>query len=155
MKLQYVALNSFLREKVADAAVYSRSVSIALGVALGRSVPLPSEAPANASSYFSQNLQVSVERAAAEFNENIVIDFDLAASVARSVWLVRLGLVHPTAMIELPNDDTPGDWLVALSGGGFTLSRDVYDFVNANRECVFVMANRIAATMAGGNEERR
>lgn len=155
MKIKFVALNTFLSEKVADASQFGRATSIALGICLGRATPLPENPPASAERFYSEAVQSIVERAAADFNEHIVIDLDLACQVARSIWVMRCNFLHPSQMIELPQADTPGDWMVGLSAAGFTMSRDVYDYVCANRDCIYVMANRIAATMAEGDEERR
>jgi hypothetical protein len=155
MKLKFIELNTFLKGRVADSSQYSRAVAIALGVALGRNAPMPSSMPVLARMFYAENLQAGVERACADFNENILVDLDLAANTARSIWLVRAGLCHPSPMIDVPEAGTPGDALVALSGAGFTLSRDVYDYIAANQEVIFVMANRITAALSPQEEERR
>ncbi len=146
-QIKYSALSDFLKLKVADPGIFSKTVSMALGVALARNAPMPTEAPEFPRRFYSEQVQISVERAAAEFNENIVIDMDLAAQVARSYWLVRCGLCHPAPFIDMPEAQTPGDFVVGLSNAGFTLDANTYTFMNANREMLYVMVNRITAVM--------
>lgn len=155
MKIKYVALNSFLKEKVSDSAQFSRAASVALGLALGRCEPVPANLSALPREFYLSNIQPSVERQAADFNENIVIDLNLAEQVARSVWLIRAGFVHPEPMIDVPEAQTPGDVFTAMSGAAHTLSADLMGFMEANRAALFVMANRITATLCEDSEERR
>jgi hypothetical protein len=155
MKVSYVNLQALFREKVADSAQLKHTVSIALGLALGRNAPMPASMPELARSYYAENIQANIDRAAAEFNENIVIDFDLVGQLARSTWLIRAGLCHPTAMVDACEAATPGDIFTQMSNESHTLSGEVYAFMNSNREVLFVMMNRIIHVMTGPEEERR
>ena len=146
-KVKYFTLNNFLKLKVGDPNLFSRSVSIALGLALARSAPLPASKPDSATLTYSATAKRTIESAAAEFNENIVIDLDLCGAVARSVWLMRCGTTFPTPFIDLPEVGTPGDFFSSMSNAGFTMDPSTYEFINANKAAIFVMANRIWATM--------
>lgn len=151
-KVKYSTLNSFLKLKVSDPAIFARSVSLALGVALARNAPLPTTRPESPRSYYGETVQMGIERAAAEFNENIVIDLDLTWQVARSLWLMRCGMTLPSPYIDLPETNTPGDFFAGLSNAGFTMDPTTYAFLDANRVVIYVMANRISATMNEGNQ---
>lgn len=151
MKTKFVALNAFLKEKVADQSKFTYAVSLALGVAVGMSAQLPKARPASLTSYFIETEQIAVQTQVAEFNENIVIDLDKAAQVARAIWLVRAGLAMPMPMID--TQDIQGDLFATLSGMGNTMVAEDCEFICKNQQVVFVMANRITAALSQANDE--
>jgi len=146
-KIAYSTLNSFLKTKIADANLFTRTVSIALGVSLARLAALPTSAPESARAFYAEQIQPGIEQQAVSFNEGIVVDLDLTWQVARSIWMVRCGLAHPPALLELPQEGTPGDFLVGMSGCSYVLDKAIYDFLNANKEVIYVIMNRICSTM--------
>jgi hypothetical protein len=155
MKIKYVALNAFLKEKAPDAAQFPCVVAIALGVAVGRKVPLASSNPEQSvlsnwptSTFYAEQVMPVVEKEVAEFNENIVIDMDKACRIARAIWMARCGLAHPEMMIDIAGCDEACDPILALSGHANSFAAEDYALLCANKLVIFVMANRITAVMA-------
>lgn len=145
MKLSYVQLNAYLKDRVKDSSQFMRIASIALGVSIGRSAPMPEGMEAPTRSFYAEHMQRQIENQIAAFNENIVVDVDLAADTARSIWLVRAGLCHPQPMIEITQQTEQRDPIVLLSGAAYVIDPQVYQTLSQHSECIFVMANRITA----------
>lgn len=147
--VKYATLREFLKQKVADPALFTKSVSLAAAIAIARKAPLPSAAPESPTRCYLEQAQAQIERQVAEFNEEIVIDLELANETARAIWLMRCGLCYPKTFIEFPDDAVAGGWLAGLSNAGFSLGAATYEYLNANASALFVMANRITSVMNG------
>ncbi len=141
INVDYVSFQSFLREKVKDVSTYKKTVSLALGIAISRMLPLPSSAVDSADYHYSATLIHTANMLACEFNENIVVDIDLVAQTARSYWMIRYTCAHPD--IDVPMIAT-GDFgfLSKVNNVSRFINNDSYKFCDTNSEVLIVIINR-------------
>lgn len=151
MNLKYTALTTFLREKVDDPVKFVGAVSIALGVVVGSRLPLPGNAPAALEApmqVFNTQVRAAMEAKLCAFNEGIVVDLDLAFTVGRAVWLMRLGLCYPPATYPAMAEERESiEFLSTLSGQETMLPEELYGYLRSNTVMLMDMGNRIWATI--------
>lgn len=142
INIQYTELNAFLKEKILTTGDLKRATSIALGVAVSKLVPLPSSATDEITYQFDTVTVHTVFQYLSEFNENIVIDIDLAKETARAYWLMRYSAAHPD----------PNALSIPRGVGGFTekifnlsafVNPKTLEYVNKYSEVMVVCVNRI------------
>lgn len=140
--LKYLDLQTFIRTKIPDAVVAKKAASIALGIVISRQLPLPTTEAESAESHYSFSVSASAAEMASVFNENILIDINLALETARSHWLIRYANTYP-------NLDTPlisigqHDFLVKLTGACRYINDDTHCFCEKYSELMIVLVNRI------------
>ncbi len=146
MNLKYNELQSFLRERSGDPAQSCRAISVALGLVVGRQAAMPTSMPTSPNIFYGQQIAPVLERQICDFNEQIVVDLDVAMSTARAIWLIRAGLCHPTELL-LQRPEAAGNFFCELSGAAHTLSPETAAFLEQNRDTLFTMANRISTVL--------
>lgn len=145
-KLVFIALQQLIKEKAPDIAVAKKATSIALGVAVSRLVPMPTAAVESAEEHFSTNVRAAVSAMVSAFNEEIVVDVDLAIETARGFWLIRYFNAYPQDNL-LVGANGEGCFLLKLSGGLRFLNADVGTFCDANTEMMITLMNRITSAI--------
>ncbi len=147
MKLQYIDLQAFIKEKVQDVVLNKKATSIALGIAIARTIPLPSTAVQSAEEHYTFQVRAAAEFEVSCFNENIVVDVDLVLETARLHWLIRYYSAYPDLGSPLMST---GDlcFLTKLSGAGRFVNNETNAFCEANTDLMIVLVNRINRVLA-------
>lgn len=147
LNLKYVEFESYLRDKIKDQALVKKTVSIALGIALSRLAPLPTSEVELATDHYNASVRQLVSAQAGEFNENLVVDLDLVAEVARAHWLIRYFNAYPSKVIPLVSD-TDSHFLTKIAGAAHFVSKDIELFCERAPELLITIINRIVVLMA-------
>ena len=142
INLEYQNLINYVDERVKDKAIIKKLITVSLGIALSRHFQLPSSEVEYAEGYYIENLQVPFVQKTAEFNENVIVDIDLAVQTARAFWLQRYNCAYPAKTLPLPMDNT-GHFMAAINGNGHLISPSTFDFCQANSKAVVAVVNRI------------
>lgn len=141
-KLAYVSLQSFIKDKVPDVTQCKKATSIALGVTASRLAPLPSSEVDSAEEHFASAAKALITEIIAAFNEEIVVDVDLALETARSYWLIRYYSAYPCCDATLiPAGEC--EFLIKLTGGTRFLGEETRNWTNENSELAITLVNRM------------
>ena len=140
--LAFFNLTNYIRERVQDASLVKKTASIALGIALSRSCPLPSMEQEHAESHYVELVAVLIAQKATEFNEQCLVDIDLACQTARAYWLIRYYNAYPVATLMLP--DSPTDhFMSAVNGIGHLINPETFEFCQKNSRAMIAVINRV------------
>ncbi len=140
--LAYLNLTNFAQERLGDPSIVKKALSIALGIALSRSIQLPSSAVESAENYYIDSVAVQVGHMAADFNEQTIVDLDLAVQTARAYWLIRYNTAFPAEVIQIPSQED-GHFMSALVGVGHLINQSTYDFCKARPQAMISLINRV------------
>jgi len=140
--LQYQELINYTREKVLDPTAHKKTLAIALGICVARSLNIPTTEVDHAESFFVQQVGMSVMKTVGEFNENCLVDFDLARETARSFWLQRYYSTYPAKLIPIPDDDC-GHFMSSFVGVGHLINPNTFDYCQKNSRVIISLINRI------------
>ena len=150
INLKHAELKDFLATKIQDYSLIKKTLSIALGIALARKVQLPTMAVETAQDYFNVQVRSSVASQIYAFNEQVIIDVDLAESIARAHWLIRYNVAYPTPVIALSFID--GAYFGAkLNGTTGLISKDVHDYCEAQSDLMILTINKILLILGDSN----
>lgn len=141
--VNYINLQSFLREKIKDISINKKATSIALGIAIARMLPLPSTAIDSADMHYSGSLIHTANLIVSEFNENIVIDIDLVTQTTRSYWMIRYTCAHPDIDLPILSVGEFG-FISKISNVSRYINLETYKFCDTNSELMVVLVNRIS-----------
>ena len=144
VNLKFSEFQIFAQGKIPNAALLTKGMSIALGVACAICTPgLPGTMEGSYTHYDTVGVY-KVARLVADFNENILIDVDLSQEVARSFWLIKqnAGNIGPNSVV-FPNGR--GTFVEKVFGLNFQINPQVENFINENSEVMAVLVNRIVA----------
>lgn len=147
MKLSYVQLREFFDSRLTDPYAQKRLRSVALGIAVGRQLPMASSAIAESEvkRHFNDNINTLATEKISVFNEQLVIDFEEALQVARAIWIVRYRNLFPSKYIPLlPGDD---DIFVKLSEASAFFSPELHAFMNQNKTLTVTSVNRVTQVL--------
>ena len=142
--LAYQEIRSFARDRVKNAANTKKVLSIALGIALSRSIQLPSSEAIDGYTHYADTVSYAVCEGAARFNENIVVDMDLVESTARAFWLKRYFSAYPMKVIPLMSEDE-GHFMNKLSGVGHLVNPNTFVTCQDESPTIIALVNRIRA----------
>lgn len=145
-KLVYLALQQLIKEKAPDNTVAKKAASIALGVAVSRLLPVPSSQVESAEEHYSANVIAGASDMVSTFNEEIVVDIDLALETARGFWLIRYFNAYPQ-QDYLVTAGGEACFLLKLSGSVRYLNADTGAFCDANSEMMITLVNRITSAI--------
>ena len=141
-RLDYFEFQNYLREKVKDFSLIKKMTSVALGYALGRSLPLPSSGVDNVGDYYIASIRPSFMQEANDFNEQILIDLDQVEQVTRIYWLKRYATAYPSRLIPL-SSEKDAHFMAKLSGTTALINPELKTFCDENAELLIVLINRI------------
>lgn len=145
---EYLSLITFLREKINNAADTKKATSLALGVAVSKLIPLPTSTMQDISYQFDTIVVHRVNQYLAEFNENVVVDVDLARETARSFWLIRYSMANPDLdMLIIPKG--PNTFVEKLSNVTLFANPKSIEFLNQYSEAMVAIVNRIQMLIKG------
>lgn len=144
--LNYLDLQTFIRTKIPDAVVAKKATSIALGIVISRLLPLPTTEAESGESHYSFSAYATAAEMAAAFNENILVDINLALDTARSHWMIRYANTYPNVNLPLISIGEH-DFLVKLTGACRYVNEDTHCFCEKYSELMIVMVNRINRAM--------
>lgn len=151
----YISLTSFAKEKFPAVDDCKKAASIALGLCVARLVPLPGSPAPSGEEHWAHNAQVAAEKIISEFNENFVVNLDLALETARGYWLVRYFSAFPC--LEGPiGSNGEGEFLLKLSGGLRFMNNDTSLYCQTNQLFMIQLMNRIMVVIKpedSGEEE--
>lgn len=142
INIAYIDLNTFFGERIQDVVNRKKATSMAVGIAVAMLLPLPTaEVEDGTYQYNSFAVHLAVGYIN-EFNENIVIDIDLARDVSRAFWLTRYSAAYP----NLAAPFTPKGactFTEKLFSAPMFLSPVTLEYLNKNSEVMMVLVNRI------------
>lgn len=144
--LNYLDLQNFIRSKIPDAVVAKKATSIALGIVISRMLPLPSTESDSGESHYSFSVAASAAEMASAFNENILVDINLALETARSHWMIRYANTYPNLNVPLSSIGEH-DFLIKLTGACRYINEDTHCFCDKYSELMIVMVNRVNRVM--------
>ena len=101
INVQYANLERILRDKIQDASLYRKIISVCLGVSVARLAPLPSSSVQYAEDHYTQQTSHTVDTLVSTFANNMAIQRDLAVAVARCYWMIRYSCAYPDLTIPL------------------------------------------------------
>ena len=140
--VDYINFQAFLREKIKDVSINKKAISIALGIAVARMLPLPSTAMDSVTTHYSGTLVHTANLIISEFNENIVIDVDLVSQTTRSYWMIRYTCAHPDIDMPILSMGEFG-FISKINNVSKFINIDTYKFCDTNSELMVVLVNRI------------
>lgn len=142
IKTEYLELQSFLREKIKTSEDYKKATSIAVGVSVSKLLPLPTATMEDIALHFDTVVRYLANELIIEFNENIIIDIDLALETARSFWLIRYSAAYPDAgMHSIPMGNY--SFLEKLHNVCLYGNPATFAYVNQYSELMTVLVNRM------------
>jgi len=142
IKTEYLDLQSFLREKIKTTEDYKKATSIAVGVAVSKTLPLPNASMGEIVNHFDTVGRYLAKELIVEFNENIIVDIDLALETARSFWLIRYSAAYPDAsMPVIPMGCY--SFLEKLFNVCLFGNPETFKYVNQYSELMTVLVNRM------------
>lgn len=144
--LQCVELQRFLSEKIKDASLHKKAVSIALGIAISRMIPIPSSQAESAETHYLFQVKSTAAQFISAFNEGMVVDFDLTVETCRNYWLVRYANAFPDCSVPMFAAGEHG-FLTKLAGAGRYINNDTHAFCEKNSELMVVLINRITSAI--------
>jgi hypothetical protein len=145
-KLNYIELQTYLREKVTDTAIYKKAVSIALGVAIARLLPLPSTCVEDASLHFATAVKQTANTFICEFNEAIVVDVDLVSQTVLSHWMIRYTCAYPDCSMPILSMGDFG-FIAKINNVNRFINPETYKLCECNSELMVVLVNRITSVL--------
>ena len=140
--LAYQDLISYAKQKVLDPTLIKKTLAIALGISVARSLNLPSGEVDHAESYYTNQMHMTAVNMITQFNENCLVDFDLARETVRAFWLQRYYNAHPAKTIPIPDDDE-GHFMSSFVGVGHLINPQTFEFCQSNARVLIVLINRI------------
>lgn len=140
--LKYNELKTYILERVQDQSLVKKMTSIALGIALSRTLQMPSSEATYGDSFFNEFLAVEAAHKAAEFNENFIVDIDLVTQTARSFWLVRYNNTYPPVVLPLPMDNV-GHFMSAIAGSLHLINPNTLEFCQEHAKVMTAVINRV------------
>lgn len=140
--LKYAALQNFISSKILDKIVGKYATSIAVGVVISRLMPVPGTVCTSGAQAYVDVCALAANTMASSFNENILIDLDVALETARTHWLVRYYNMYPEINSAI-NPVGKCGFLSKLCSFGFYLNPQTQAFCEANSELMIVLINRI------------
>jgi hypothetical protein len=139
MKLIYTRVQDLLNKCVDDASCRASVLSVAVGLAFSRYVPVPS-APVNSpAGYYNTQVLETVTHGVGEINEHLVFDLREALNRARQFWMLRYGAAHTA---PLPIISTIG-FVDTIVNRGIYLDDDLVCFANDHKEAILRLTNEI------------
>lgn len=98
---KYVKLATLLNEVIAMPSEQKKITAIAAAISYARCFPIPTGDVENVFIHFENFVRHTLESNLCEFNENILIDLNLAQNVARAFWLMRYHAAHPDKRVPI------------------------------------------------------
>lgn len=141
--LRFQDFMAYVNGKIPGVNEQQRAVSIALGVAVARVVtPLPPGAAGEVHHYDTAVYQM-VGQIVSAFNENYIVNTDLACETARAFWLMRQSVLdnNPDSVI-LPNGN--GTFIEKVFGLNVQANPKTIEFCNRNSTVLATLVNRIS-----------
>ena len=140
--LKFQNLLSVARDRVKTATDLKSVVSVALGIALSRTIQLPSNEVDDAYGHYANTLSYAACVEAAKFNENLPVDMDLVEGTCRSFWLMRYFHAYPLRIVPLLGDDET-HFLGRINGVGHLISPPTFQLCQDNASLVIHLQNLI------------
>lgn len=112
LDVDFMQLDTIIRQKCAAGTDYSKVISTCLGIAVSRILPIPTAEIDNPEMHWASDMRYMSDRLIGMFNEQLIVDFDLASSTARSWWMIRHRAAHPLfSFNSAPGEDFANAYL--------------------------------------------
>lgn len=95
-----------------------------------------------AENYYVDTVAVNAAHKVAEFNEQCILDIDLALQTLRSYWLIRYYSAFPKNVLQIPSEDQ-GHFMSAVVGVGHLINQSTYDFCQERAQAMIALINRV------------
>ena len=113
-------------------------ISLAIGLAISRTIPLPSSAVQEPDDFFNNSLQ-DTRRLISLFNENVIFDMWEAEQIVRAIWMVRYNAMYPRQYPMLAFEGQT--FFDALMGVSNAMSPVLTAFANKYAFPIFILCN--------------
>lgn len=133
---------------VEDSTCRGTLLALALGLAISRSISLPSSAVQEPDDFFNTSIQ-EIRRHISGFNENMVFDMREAEQMVRAMWMIRYNAMYPRQYPLLAFQGQ--SFTDALMGVGNVLSPAMTEFANKYAMPIFLLSNVCAEVLSGLN----
>lgn len=147
IKMNFVQLREFYDARIKDPYAQKKLRSVSVGIAVGRQLPLPSSTlePFEVKRHYNDSVNGIASGKIAEFNEQLVVDFEEALEIARAIWVLRYQAAFPSKYIPLlPGDD---DIFVKMFEASAFISKDTHDFCNSNKTLLISSINQVTKVL--------
>ena len=144
--LEITAMFASLRSMVADSSLLNKLASMSIGVAISKTLAIPTSALTDASYHFDTTLIHSAQEMIGRFNENYPINIDLATALCRTFWIIRYNAANPDLKIFLISKG-PGTFVEKTLNTTVYLSNVDREFLNKNSEVMSVAVNLVQAVL--------
>lgn len=121
-----------------DATRRGTLIALAIGLALSRTIPLPSSAVQEPDDFFNTSLQ-QTRCLISCFNENAVFDMREAEQAVRAIWMVRYNAMYPRQYPMLTSEGQT--FFDALIGVSNVMSPELTAFANKYALPIFILSN--------------
>lgn len=137
MKTQYLAFGQRADELIAQPLDKSRVLALAMGLAMGQHLPLPTSPVTSPESHYTVNCAAQAQRELSCMGENIIFNCQVALDFARSIWLMRYQVLHGCVNSLTPRQYGFFDTIAFV---GMYFSEDEHKFVNQYKEAVLQLS---------------
>lgn len=142
---RYTALNQYIRDKVTDVNNIQYATSLALAMAIARSLPVTIGEPQTVMQTYDNSFTFSVSQMAGAFNEQVYVNIDTVNEVTRAIWLCRQNAACATFNYIDPR--AGGSFADKLFGTQMYFNPQHLAYMNKHAEVLCTISNRIAAVM--------
>jgi hypothetical protein len=147
MKLNKIQLAMAIDAASPDATTRSRVTSYALAVALQSVAPeMPSSQVQFAGEHFDGKVREKYNTFIYAINECVILNVDLAASMARKVWMFKYGVLYTPVL----SWDKTGSFFEDLFCTSLYFSPDEVKFFNDNKSAILAATSILAAQLREG-----
>lgn len=138
MNPSFIKVQEQAIQAVPNAAIRSKVLGLALGLAISRCLNLPSTAVENPHVYFTGQELPRVRNMVDAFNENVIVDCAGAVEAARSFWHLRYGAAHP-ATVKIVSTDW--GFIDTIVGAPNVIPEEICKLANEHNNQVIFLAN--------------
>jgi hypothetical protein len=147
INIKFAEFLGYINGKIPGSTEQQRAVAIALGVATARMLP-PLPVGNDGSTYHYDTVVVHAAGGIiSAFNENVLVDTDLAEETAKAFWLMRQSVIdcHNTSIITPQGH---GSFIEKVFGMNHQANPKTISFLNRNNEIMAAIVNRISFLIA-------
>lgn len=119
-----------------------KAVSVALGVAISKLIPVPSQNTDGFLAIYDSSLYLTASKYINYFNEGYVIDIELAQRTSRMFWSMRYA-VSCQSDSGLISPKSEGGIFEKVMNASFLIDPEIYKFSQENDRFIIILINRI------------
>jgi hypothetical protein len=147
ISLEYVELSRYIASRVSNPMLNRQATSISLGVAISKAIAVGSMAQGNITHQWDTVLVHTALELVGAFNEQIIVDTELAMETARAFWIMRCNALNADLdQVILPSG--VGTFIEKVFGLNENANPKTIAFCNDNSAVVATITNRICTLLS-------